>query len=287
MVLQIALGIVMLGLGLGLTLADFRRVFAYPRAVIVGLTCQMLILPLACVAIAHLFALPPELAVGLMLLAASPGGATANLFSHLARGDVALNVTLTAVNSVLALLTLPLIVKLSLSHFMGSASEVPMPLEKVVQTFAIVLTPIAIGMLVKARRPGLALKLDKPVRIVSALLLALVIVGSVLKERANIAEYFRQVGLAALAFNLVSLATGYFVPRLAKVPEKQAVAIGMEIGIHNGTLAIAVANTVLASSVMAIPPSIYSLIMFFTAGAFGTWVSKRTKVDAEAPPATT
>jgi hypothetical protein len=117
--LPTALGIIMLGLGLTLTLADFKRVVVYPRAVIVGLVCQMLVLPFACYGIARAFALPPELAVGLMLLAASPGGATANLFSHLAKGDVALNITLTAVNSVLSLFTLPLIVNVSLERFLG------------------------------------------------------------------------------------------------------------------------------------------------------------------------
>lgn len=280
MALQIALGIVMLGLGLGLTLDDFKRVLVYPRAVIVGLVCQMLILPLACAGVAHVFGLPPALAVGLMLLAASPGGATANLFSHLAHGDVALNVTLTAVNSVLALLALPFVVTLSMQHFMGSATAIPMPISKVVQTFAVVLLPITLGMLVKAKKPELAAKLDRPVRILSALVLVLVIVGSIAKERANIATYFQQVGLAALTFNLISLGTGYVVPRLAKIPEKQAVAIGMEIGIHNGTLAIAIANTVLVNSVMAIPPSIYSLIMFVTASLFGAWVSRRAKASA-------
>jgi bile acid:Na+ symporter, BASS family len=260
--LQIALGIVMLGLGLGLTLDDFKRVLVYPRAVIVGLLCQMLILPLACAGVAHVFGLPP------------------NLFSHLAHGDVALNVTLTAVNSVLALLTLPLVVTLSMQHFMGSATAIPMPITKVVQTFTIVLAPIALGMLVKAKKPDLAVKLDRPVRALSALVLAMVIVGSILKERANIGTYFQQVGLAALTFNLISLGTGYVVPRLARIPEKQAVAIGMEIGIHNGTLAIAIANTVLVNSVMAIPPSIYSLIMFVTASLFGAWVSRRAKSSA-------
>ncbi|MDO9018572.1 MAG: bile acid:sodium symporter family protein [Deltaproteobacteria bacterium] len=284
--LPLALGVIMLGLGLGLTPADFRRVVVYPRAVIVGLVCQMLLLPFVCFGIAKAFGLPPALAVGLMLLAASPGGATANLFSHLAKGDVALNVTLTAVNSVLSLLTLPLIVNLSLAAFMGEGRVIPLQFGKVIQVFVIVLGPVCLGMLVRAKRPDLAARLDKPVRIVSAVFLLLVILSTVLKERANLAEFFRQVGLAALAFNLASLAVGYFVPRLARLPERQAIAIGMEIGIHNGTLAIAIASgpTLLNNSTMAIPPAIYSLIMFFTAALFGALVSRR----AEAPaPATT
>src|SRR5689334_22563098 len=268
--LPVALGIVMLGLGLGLTVADFRRVVVYPKAVIVGLVCQMLVLPAVCFAIAKLFALPPELAVGLMLLAASPGGATANLFSHLANGDVALNVTLTAVNSVLSLLTLPFIVNFAMESFMGAGRYIPMQPSKIVQVFAIVLVPVAIGMTIRAKKPDFAQRSAKPVRILSALVLLVVVAGAVANERAHIGEYFQQVGLAALAFNLASMAVGYLVPRALRITERQAIAIGMEIGIHNGTLAIAIAGpTVLNNATMAIPPAIYSLIMFFTAAAFG------------------
>lgn len=280
--LPLALGVIMLGLGLSLSLADFRRVVVYPRAVFVGLACQMLILPAICFGIARGFGLPPELAVGLMLLSASPGGATANLFSHLAKGDVALNITLTAVNSVLSLFVLPFIVNLSLEAFMGAGKAIPLQFDKVIQVFAIVLVPVSIGMLIRAKKRSLASQLDKPVRILSAVFLLLVIASAVAKERANLGDFFRQVGLAALAFNLASMAVGYFVPLLLRVERRQAIAIGMEIGIHNGTLAIAIASapTLLNNSTMAIPPAIYSLIMFFTAAAFGYVVQKR-RVAAE------
>lgn len=287
--LPVALGVIMLGLGLSLTLADFKRVIVYPRAVLVGLFCQTILLPAACYFIAKAFNLRPELAVGLMLLAASPGGATANLFSHLARGDVALNITLTAVNSLLSLATLPLIVNLSLELFMGAGRVVPMQFDKVLQVFIIVLGPVSIGMLLRAKKKDLASRLDKPVRILSAVFLLLVIGGAVNTERANIVRYFQEVGLAALAFNLVSMAVGYFVPLIVRLPEKQAVAIGMEIGIHNGTLAIAIASSpmLLNNSTMSIPPAIYSLIMFFTAGAFGYFASRRLRGEAgAAAPAT-
>jgi BASS family bile acid:Na+ symporter len=137
-------------------------------------------------------------------------------------------------------------------------------------------------MLVRAKNPGLAARLDRPVRVVSATFLLLVILSTVLKERAHLVEYFRQVGLAALAFNLASLAVGYLVPRVARLPERQAIAIGMEIGIHNGTLAIAIASgpTLLNNSAMAVPPAIYSLIMFFTAALFGALVSRRAQPAA-------
>lgn len=277
--MPIALGVIMLGLGLSLTLDDFRRVVVIPRPVFIGLVCQMLLLPLVCFAVAVGFALPPALAVGLMLLAASPGGATANLFSHLARGDVALNITLTAVNSLLSLLTLPLIVNLSLEYFMGAGKVIPLQFDKVIQVFAIVLIPVGIGMLIRARKPELAQRLERPVKALSAVFLLLVILAAVVKERDNLVESFKQVGLAALAFNLVSMTVGYSVPRLARLPKRQAIAIGMEIGIHNGTLAIAIASTpsLLNNSTMAIPPAIYSLIMFFTAAAFGWLVNREER----------
>jgi bile acid:Na+ symporter, BASS family len=275
--LPVALGVIMLGLGLSLTLADFKRIIVYPRAVAIGLACQMLILPAACLGIAHAFDLPPALAVGLMLLAASPGGATANLFSHLAKGDVALNITLTAVNSVLSLITLPLIVNYSLEHFMGEGRSIPLQFSKVMQVVVIVLTPVAIGMLIRSRKASLADRLDKPVRIISALFLVVVIVSAIARERATILDSFQQVGLAALAFNLASMIVGFVIPRVLRVETKQAVAIGMEIGIHNGTLAIAIASSpsLLNNPTMAIPPAIYSLIMFFTATLFGIYVARR------------
>ena len=279
--LPVALGIIMLGLGLSLTLADFKRVVVYPRAVLVGLLCQMLLLPVVCYGLAVGFNLSPELAVGLMLLAASPGGATANLFSHLAKGDVALNITLTAVNSLLSLLTLPFIVNFALTAFMGEGKVLPLQFDKIVQVFAIVLVPVSIGMTIRAFAPKTADNLDKPVRILSAVFLILIVLATIIKERAIIVDSFASVGPAALCFNLASLLVGYSIPRLLRLDKRQSIAIGMEIGIHNGTLAIAIATapTLLNNSVMAIPPAIYSLIMFFTAAAFG-WLVNRSRSDA-------
>lgn len=275
--LPIALGVIMLGLGLSLTVADFKRVVLFPRAVVVGLTCQSLILPFVCLLLTHAFGLPPELAVGMMLLAASPGGATANLFSHLARGDVALNITLTAVNSVLSLVTLPLIVNLSMAHFMGESRSIPLPLEKIVQVFAIVLVPVGIGMAVRARAPGLAERVGRPVKLLSVLFLAIIVIGAIAQQRGNIVTFTKQVGLAALAFNLASMTIGYVIPRLFRIDGRQAIAIGMEIGIHNGALAITIASSplLLGNPVMAIPAAVYSIIMYFTATAFGLFVQRR------------
>lgn len=273
--LPIALGIIMLGLGLSLTLADFARVVKLPKPVLIGLSCQLVLLPLVCFFLAKTFGLEPALAVGLMLLAASPGGTTANLYSHLAHGDVALNITLTAVNSVIAVLTMPLIVNLSLAYFMDGDQALPLQFTKVVQVFAIVLGPVAIGMWIRSRFEGFAARMEKPVKIISALFLLIIILLAVVKDWQTFVDYAPLVGGAALAFNLISLAVGYWVPRLMKLSLRQSIAIGMEIGIHNGTLAIALALSpmLLNNPTMSIPAAIYSIIMFFTAAAFGWWVN--------------
>lgn len=274
--LPMALGIIMLGLGLSLTLADFARVVKYPKPVVIGLACQILLLPFICFLIANGFGLAPALAVGLMLLAASPGGTTANLFSHLAHGDVALNITLTAVNSLIAILTMPLLVNLSLDWFMASDQAIPLQFAKVMQVFAIVLLPVALGMLIRRYAAGFARRMERPMKLVAALFLAFTIVLALVKDWATVVEYAPLVGGAALLFNVLSLGVGYWVPRLLRIPRRQAIAIGMEIGIHNGTLAIALAlsPSLLNNSTMAVPAAIYSLIMFFTAAAFGWWVSR-------------
>jgi CheY-like chemotaxis protein len=147
--------------------------------------------------------------------------------------------------------------------------------KKIIEVFAIVLLPVIIGMLINAKFPDFSKKSEKPFKIASAVFLVAIIILAVLKDRDKILEYFQQVGLAALVFNLASMAVGYFIPILLKVGKKEAIAIGMEIGIHNGTLAIFIALNVLNNPAMSFPPAVYSLIMFFTAAAFGWWVSRK------------
>lgn len=274
--LPVALGIIMLGLGLSLTLADFKRVTQYPKAVTIALICQMIVLPALCFALVVVTNLDPVLCVGMMLLAASPGGATANLYSHLSKGDVALNITLTAINSILTLFTLPLIVNFSLNYFMESGQYVPVQFAKVIEVFAIVLIPVSIGMLIKKQWSGFALKMDKPVKIASALILIALIVSVTIREKQVLIEYAGSLGLPVLLFNVLSMAVGYYIPRMLKVDKRQSIAIGMEIGIHNGTLAIYIALSVLANSTMSVPPAIYSLMMFFTAALFGFLVNRKS-----------
>ena len=272
-IMPLSLGIIMLGLGLSLSLEDFKRVAKYPKAISIALVCQMIILPILCFFLARAFNMPPELAVGLMLLSASPGGATANLYSHLSNGDVALNITLTAVNSVLTLFTLPFIVNLSMDYFMESGQYLPMQFRKVIEVFTIVLGPVLIGMFIKSKAPAFAARMDKPVKILSALFLALIIAAITYNERGTLVNSFKQLGGPVLFFNLLSMAVGYYLPQAFRVEKRQAVAIGMEIGLHNGTLAIYIALNVIQNSAMAMPPAMYGLLMFFTAAMFGFLVN--------------
>ncbi len=268
--LPIALAIIMFGLGLSLTVDDFRRIGRDPKPVVIALGAQLVILPAICFGLVTAFGLDPLLAVGMMLLAASPGGTTANLFSHLFRGDVALNVTLTAVNSVIAVATLPLVVNLSVAYFdPQGAGDVGLQLGKTLQVFAIVLVPVAIGMVVRRSRPGFADRADKPIRIASAVVLALVIGGALLAERENLADYLADIGVVATVFCATSLALGYLLPRLAGVDERQSLSSAFEVGIHNSTLAIAVAISVLDSEALAVPAAVYGILMFPLAVAAG------------------
>ncbi|RJL21722.1 bile acid:sodium symporter family protein [Bailinhaonella thermotolerans] len=272
----LALAVVMLGLGLSLTVADFTRVGKHPRAVFVALACQVVLLPLICLGLVTVTGLEPALAVGMMLLAASPGGTVANLYSHLAGGDVALNITLTAVNSVLSAFTLPIVVNLSLTHFMGDGEDIGLQTGKVVQVFAVVLVPVAIGMLLRRLRPAFAESMRKPVRAASAIIVIGVIVAAIVQERHQVLDALADVGLVAAAFSVISLLAGYWIPRLARVERRQAIASAMEIGIHNSALAItiAISPALLANPRMSIAPAIYALLSFFITAAFGYLLSR-------------
>ncbi|GAB3933660.1 bile acid:sodium symporter family protein [Kribbella albertanoniae] len=276
--LPIALAIIMFGLGLSLTTGDFARVARMPKAVLVALGTQVVLLPVICLGLVEVFGLAPALAVGMMLLVASPGGTTANLFSHLAGGDVALNVTLTAVNSVLAVITLPIVVNLSVAHFMDGSGQLGLQPAKMLQVFAIVLVPVALGMLVRNRKPGFADRMERPVKIGSALVLALVIFAAIYTERDNFLDYLAAVGLIALLLNIISLALGYALPRAARLGERQAIACSMEIGIHNATLAltIALSPSLLNNSEMATPVAVYGIVMFFPTALVAYLLSRRT-----------
>ena len=276
--LPVALAIIMFGLGLSLTVADFRAVARSPRAVAVALFLQILVLPVIAFGLVVVFDLDPLLAVGVMLLAASPGGTTANLFSHLFRGDVALNVTLTAVNSVLAAVTIPLVTNFAIDYF-GAEGTLGLQFGKVAQVIAIVLVPVAIGMFVRQRSAGFAARADKPVRIFSILVLVIVAVGALLGERENLGDYLRDVGVVVALFCLCSLILGYAGARIFRLNRGQAIASAMEVGIHNTTIALTIALSVLDSVEVAIPAAVYSVFMYIFAPIFGVTITRATADD--------
>jgi BASS family bile acid:Na+ symporter len=286
--LPIALGIIMFGLGLSLTVGDFARVLSQPKAVIAALVCQLIVLPAICFGLVLLFQLPPVLAVGMMLLAASPGGTTANLFSHLFRGDIALNISLTAVSSALALVTLPLITNFAIGYFAPFDDQLGMQWEKVLEVFAIVLVPVAIGMTVRRLRQRFAERMDRPVRIVSIVVLVVVVAGAVASNWTLLVENAPQLALITAVFCVLSLAIGYLVPRTLRVPRPQAIASSFEIGVHNATLAIVIGQTVLGSMGLSLPAAVYGVLMFFIAFGFGFLIrDRRATLAAEgAEPAT-
>lgn len=277
--LPVALGIIMFGLGLGLTPTDFARVAKRPRAAGVALACQLLLLPALCFGLVLLFRLPPVLAVGMMLLAASPGGTTANLYSHLFRGDVALNISLTAINSVIAVVTLPVVVNLAIAYFQPGDLHVGLQFKKTVEVFMIVLAPVALGMLVRGWRPAFAALMDKPVRLASILILVLVILGAAASSFEVLMSQIGNLAGVTVAFCLLSLCMGYSVPRLLKIERPQAVASAFEVGLHNATLAIVIAQSVLNSSEMTLPGAVYGVLMFPLAAAFGFLIT-RGKTEA-------
>ena len=273
--MPLALSLIMMGLGLSLTLADFKRVYLFPKAVIIGLFCQMFVLPIICFLIIKAMGIPPVLAVGLMLLAAAPGGPSANLYSHIAKGDVALNVTLTALNSLFSVFSIAVIVNVSMAHFLQQNTYVPLQFSKVLEVCYVVILPVGIGMIIRNRAPQFTQKLEQPVKIISAIFLALIIILAGLRERDHLLADLKTVGLAALTFNISCLWVGYYIPLFLKIPKKQAIAIGMEIGIHNGTLAIYIALNVIGNGTMTIPAVVYSIMMFLTAAVFAWLVNVR------------
>ncbi len=262
-VLASSLIIIMLGMGLSLVMADFKRIFLYPKAIMVGLVNQLLILPLIGFAIVMVFPMAPEIAIGIMILAACPGGPTSNLIAHLAKGDTALSVTLTALSSFITILTIPFIVNFALVRFLDEGQMIQLNvLQTIAQIFIIIIIPITIGMVIRRYSEGFAIRMAGPVRIASAFVIALVIIGIVIKERANFVSYFQQAGIAALVLNVATMAVGYYSARLFGIKDKQALSISIESGIQNGTLALLITATILEIPEMTLAAIFYSLIMF-------------------------
>lgn len=274
-VLPLALFVIMLGMGLALTTKDFGRVSKSPKAFFIGLAAQMLLLPAIGFLVATALSLPPMLAAGLMILSLCPGGTTSNLYAYLARGDLALSISLTAVASLIAPLSLPLVGGWALTHIMGDGSGVTLPLGKtILQLVVITVVPVAIGMVVRARARAFADRAEGPVRIASVVFLVAVIAGIIRNSWSELPSYFADAGFAALLLNLGTMATGFALARLARLTKPQSVTIGLEVGLQNGTTALLVTGTILANPVMSIPPAVYSIIMFVTGALFSVLVTR-------------
>jgi bile acid:Na+ symporter, BASS family len=278
--LPVALAVIMISLGLELTRSDFRRIFVYPKGVAIGLLNLTLIAPALAFGIAELFDLDPILAIGLVLLGASPGGTLANLLTHLAKGDTALSVTMTAISSVGALLVVPLYLGLAGEHFAGGdIGDVSMA-GVVVRVFLITIVPLSIGMYLRERYPEATAARKDTLKKVAFGAFVLVVIGAVASEFDVLTDNFTDVALATLALNVCAMSASFGIAKIAQLDDRQATAIAMELGIHNSTLAIAVAGTINID--YAIPAAVYSGFMFITAGLFARFMAKR---NASAEPA--
>ena len=279
LLLPIALAVIMGSLGLSLTPADFKRVVVFPRGVAIGLANLALISPLLAFGVAEAYDLAAALAVGLVILGASPGGVMANMLTHLANGDTALSITLTAISSAAAVLTVPLFLELATNHFgaEGFDDDVGM-LGIVVRVLAITVVPLSIGMYVRSRAPVWVEAHERRVRAVAIAVFLAVVVGAIVAEYERVIDNLGEVALAAITLNVLAMALSFAISRIARLGERQATAISMELGIHNSTLAIAVAATI--STVLTIPAAVYSAFMFVSAGLFARFMARRNAARA-------
>jgi bile acid:Na+ symporter, BASS family len=273
--LPVALFAVLFGMGLSLVPEDFRRVLRHPKAKLVGLTCQLVMLPVIAFALALLFRLPGELAVGLMVLAACPGGATSNVITHLSKGDTALSVTLTAISSMVCVFTIPWIVGWSMEWFMDGSAAVQLPFWKTLgQLTAVTILPIVCGMALRGARPTLAQRLERPAAVFALVFLALIIAAAVAREK-DLAHQFAAAGPAAITLNILTMALGFAAGWAFGLPKSQRITISIEAGIQNGTLALAITLGLLDNPHIAMPSVVYSLFMFVTGALMIALFGKR------------
>jgi BASS family bile acid:Na+ symporter len=264
-ILPLALAFIMFSLGLGLTLDDFARVARKPKDFIVGALSQIVLLPVVAFALVSVWSLPPELALGVMIIAAAPGGVTSNILTAFARGDVALSISLTAVISLLSVVTIPIVVVFAYAQLVGGEAGDVSVTRTAISVFVIVTVPVVLGLALRRFAESFSIRFEPFARQVSALLFVLVLAGAIFQERSNIVEYFAQAGLITLVLNLLMMVLAYLVARVFASGVKQRIAISIECGLQNGTLAIAVATLQFGGGLATVPAATYSLIMFATA----------------------
>ena len=275
--LPIALLLIMGSLGLSLTVGDFRRIATRPRGVTIGLANLFFLSPLLAFLVAELYGLEPLLAVGLVLLGSTPGGTTANLMTHLARGDTALSVSMTALSSIAAVVTVPLYLGLAVEHFDAGIADDVSTAGVALSVLAITVVPLAIGMAIRARRERWAVANEGRAKVVAFVAFVGVIVAATASEFSTLQESFADLALATLTLNLLAMGLSFTIARAARLDLHQCTAVALELGVHNGTVAIAGAS--LINDVLALPAVLYSVFMYLTAGVFAGVLFRRNATE--------
>lgn len=280
--LPIVLGIIMFGMGTSLTVADFRNIWVKPAGVIAGLVCQLILLPLIAIAIAAVSGLRPEHQVGLVLVAACPGGAIANLLSYMLKGSVALSVSFTAVNSLITIFTIPIVVNIALDIFMGTNSHLVLPvMETVIQILLITVIPVIIGVWMKRRWPKTTDRLQRYFKLGMPIMLGIAMIAAIFVEKKDVkveAAELLEVFPWALGLNILAMFSGWATAGILRLGKPSQITLGLEVGLHNSGLAIAVATSsmMLNNPTLAVPASTFALFSFFTAVLFGILVAGKT-----------
>lgn len=276
--LPAALAFIMFSLGLGLQLEDFRRILRQPKALLVGVLCHFVALPLVCWGLLGLWGLSGVFAVGFMILAACPTGTTSNLLTYIARGDVALAVSFTAVASVATIFTLPLVVSWSLQHYLGATHTVALPVASVMgQVFLMLGLPVSLGMLVRHYAPQRAARIEPLATKVATVLFVVIVALAIVKNWALLRDNFSDLAPFALVLNLTMLAFGFAAALLVRLPRRQAVTLGIETAVQNATLALVVASSILQQEAMSIPGAVYGVLMYAGGLAFAFGMRRFTQ----------
>jgi len=281
-ILPLCMAVIMFGMGLSLLVEDFKRVLIYPKAVAIGVFCQIILLPAVGYLIASIFSLSPEQAVGLMVLTACAGGATSNMIVYLAKGDVALSVTLTAISCVITIITIPFVVNFALFHFMTVSQEAALPIGTTnMKLFFLILFPVLLGLLVHIRFPKVAVRLERHVNWFSVVFFVFLLVAIVAQNLKILAVALPSVGPATYTLSAVTMAIGYFMSRIFKLNIQQSTAVSIEIGVQNSATGIFIATVLLESTEIALTPSVYSLIMYVNAGILILMMRRRAKLERQ------
>jgi len=278
LIMPMSIFLIMVGLGLSLRISDFTRVLKYPKAMFIGLFNQLLLLPLVGYGICLIFSPTPLMAVGIMLLAACPGGPTSNLITYVSKGDIALSISLTAFSSIITIFSIPLILSWSLNHFAGQSQNIELPvLLTIGQIFIITLLPAVIGMTIRHYRPAFAKRMDKPSRIGSTIIYTAIIFGIIFANKDNLVEELIRTGPPTYSLNAITMMAGFLLASFFNLPLDQRISISIESGIQNGTLAIVIAASILGNIDIGIPAAVYGLAMF-TSGGFMMWFFGRREI---------